>query len=171
MSTSARQQGSALIISLIVLLALTLIGVTAMSTSTLEEKMAGNSRDRYLSFQAAEAALREAESYLSNDIASTSAFDGTTAALYPQDVDPDIYAASTWSSAFTYSGTAIGEVATQPKYIIELVGTTGSEDVNISGYGESSGTGQIATFRITARGTGNTDNAVTLLRSDYGRRF
>ena len=39
------QTGSALIVSLMILLVLTLIGVTAMSGSNLEEKMSGNSRD------------------------------------------------------------------------------------------------------------------------------
>ena len=56
-----RQQGSALIISLIILLLMTLIGVTAMQTTTLEERMTGNMRDSNIAFQAAEAALREGE--------------------------------------------------------------------------------------------------------------
>ncbi|MCX7100437.1 MAG: PilX N-terminal domain-containing pilus assembly protein, partial [Methylobacter sp.] len=54
------QSGAVLIISLIMLLLLTLIGTTAMQTSTLEEKMAGNLRDRDIAFQAAESALRDA---------------------------------------------------------------------------------------------------------------
>ena len=37
-----KQHGSVLIISLIILVAMTLIGITAMRTSVLEEKMAGN---------------------------------------------------------------------------------------------------------------------------------
>jgi Tfp pilus assembly protein PilX len=51
----------ALIISLILLLLLTLISVSAMKTSSLEERMAGNDRDRNMAFQEAEAALRAGE--------------------------------------------------------------------------------------------------------------
>ena len=59
-----RQKGAALVTSLIILLMLTLMGVAAMQTTTLEEKMAGNLRNENLAFQAAEAALRAGEAYL-----------------------------------------------------------------------------------------------------------
>ena len=55
------QSGAVLPISLIMLLLLTLIGVTGSQMTGLEEKMAGNMRDRNIAFQAAEAALRDAE--------------------------------------------------------------------------------------------------------------
>ena len=60
-SPATHQSGAVLIISLIMLLLLTLIGTTSMQTTTLEEKMAGNMRDRNIAFQAAESALRDAE--------------------------------------------------------------------------------------------------------------
>jgi type IV pilus assembly protein PilX len=53
-----------LVVSLIVLLVMTLIGITSMQTTVLEERMAGNLRDRNLSFQAAEAGLQLALSYV-----------------------------------------------------------------------------------------------------------
>ena len=61
-----RQNGAVLIVSLIMLLLLTLIGVTAMQTNGLEEKMAGNMLDRNIALQAAESALRDAERDISN---------------------------------------------------------------------------------------------------------
>jgi len=62
-----QQAGVVLVISLIMLLLLTLIGVTSMQVTLLEEKMAGNSKDKSVAFEAAEAALRDAE----KDIRST----------------------------------------------------------------------------------------------------
>ena len=59
-----KQKGAVLAISLIILLLMTLIGVSAMQSTTLQEKMAGNLRDANLAFQAAEAGLRDAENYL-----------------------------------------------------------------------------------------------------------
>lgn len=59
--TLPRQQGATLIVGLIFLVVLTMIGVTAARMSSLEERMAGNLRDRALAMQAAELALRDAE--------------------------------------------------------------------------------------------------------------
>lgn len=56
------EKGAVLIIALMFVVILTLLGVTAVMTTTMEERMAGNSRDHNVAFQAAEAALRDAES-------------------------------------------------------------------------------------------------------------
>lgn len=55
------QSGMALVVGLIILLVMTLIGVAGMRNTTLTERMAGNLHDRNLAFQANEAILREAE--------------------------------------------------------------------------------------------------------------
>lgn len=62
-----RQRGAALVVGLVLLVVVTLVGVGAMQTTTLQEKMAGNLRDSNLSFQAAEAALRHCEGILRQD--------------------------------------------------------------------------------------------------------
>jgi type IV pilus assembly protein PilX len=54
------QQGAVLIVALLFLVILTLLGLTAMSGTTMEERMSGNSRDMNVALQAAEAALRDA---------------------------------------------------------------------------------------------------------------
>ena len=56
-----RQKGASLLIGLIFLFILTMLGLTALRVATLEERMSGNARDRSIAFQAAEAALRDAE--------------------------------------------------------------------------------------------------------------
>jgi type IV pilus assembly protein PilX len=77
----AQQKGAVLIVSIIVLLVLTLISVTAMQTTSLEEKMAGNMRNKNLAFQAAEAALRAGEGYLSS--ATLDPFDDSNGLYQP----------------------------------------------------------------------------------------
>jgi Tfp pilus assembly protein PilX len=57
----APARGVALIVGLVLLVLLALIGTTAYSVATQEERMAGNARDHARAFQAAEAALRECE--------------------------------------------------------------------------------------------------------------
>jgi type IV pilus assembly protein PilX len=55
-----RQRGAVLIVALLFLVILTMLGLTAMSGTTMEERMSGNTRDINIALQAAEAALRDA---------------------------------------------------------------------------------------------------------------
>lgn len=58
------QKGMVLLVSLIFLLLLSLIGIAAMTRATEQEKMAAGIQHANHSFQAAEAALRQGESWL-----------------------------------------------------------------------------------------------------------
>jgi type IV pilus assembly protein PilX len=55
----SRQRGAALVVALILLLVLTLLGVAALRTTTLEERMAANSQERNRAFHAAESGLTQ----------------------------------------------------------------------------------------------------------------
>ncbi|HTF97255.1 MAG TPA: PilX N-terminal domain-containing pilus assembly protein [Cellvibrio sp.] len=55
------QSGATMIVVLILLLLMTIVGVSAMRGSNLQEQMAGNMRDRQIAFQAGEAANRVGE--------------------------------------------------------------------------------------------------------------
>ncbi|WP_067983890.1 pilus assembly PilX family protein [Neptuniibacter pectenicola] len=55
------EKGAVLVVALIFLLILSLIGVSSMQGTTMQEKMSGNLRDQHSAFNAAEAALREGE--------------------------------------------------------------------------------------------------------------
>lgn len=57
----SREQGFVLVTALMFLIVLTVLGLSIMSTNTLEERMAGYVRDRQLALEAAEATLRQAE--------------------------------------------------------------------------------------------------------------
>lgn len=61
------QSGVALIVGLVILAVVSLIGIAAFSITTQEERMAGNSRDRILALEAAEAALRGCENFIKNN--------------------------------------------------------------------------------------------------------
>jgi len=61
-SLPSSQTGMVLVVSLIFLLLLTLLGVSAMQNATMQEKMSGSVMVRNQSFQYAEAALRLGES-------------------------------------------------------------------------------------------------------------
>lgn len=60
------QQGAILVVALLFLLIMTILGLSGISSSFMEEKMVGNSISRERAFQAAEAALRSAELFLAD---------------------------------------------------------------------------------------------------------
>lgn len=55
-----RQSGAVLIVAMIILVILTLLGVTAMNTSSLQERIASNTQEQVHAFQAAETGLNQA---------------------------------------------------------------------------------------------------------------
>ncbi len=59
-SPPAREAGAVLVVSLVLLVVLTMLGLTTMNMTSLEEKMAGNSQDFSRAFQSAESGLVDA---------------------------------------------------------------------------------------------------------------
>lgn len=62
--SSGKQGGAVLILSLIILIMLTMLVVSSLKTSVLDERIAGNARDQSLAFQSVEAVLRAANTDL-----------------------------------------------------------------------------------------------------------
>ena len=170
------QAGSALIISLIVLVILTMLGVTGMRSSVLEEKMAGNLRDSQLAFQAAEATLREAEQYIDSNIVSTTNFDTNGSdGLYNKSVI-NLWDNINWDSTDSLEYTSFDssyEINTPPRYIIQHLSTqiNDVDELNLDNYGQGTGSGRIEMFLITARATGSSGNSVVMLQTTYGKRL
>jgi len=53
----SRQSGAALVVGLVLMLVMTVLGVSGMNTATLELTMAGNAQSQQLAFQAAETGI------------------------------------------------------------------------------------------------------------------
>ncbi len=169
-----RQEGAVLAVSLILLLVVTLLAVSSMQGTMLEEKMAGNTLDRNLAFQSAESAVREAEIAIEG-VASLGNLDGTAGLFGLTDTEPEATYAATWTDASQHVVTNASYGAYQaPEYFVKhfttVVGTEGA--LNMSGYGDNKGSGDVSVFKITARGTGgNADSAEVIIRTHYGRIF
>ena len=67
MKHTKHQKGAVLIVSLVMLIIMTLLGISGMNNTVMQERMAGNQRNSTLAFQAAEAALRAAEYEIENN--------------------------------------------------------------------------------------------------------
>lgn len=156
------QRGVTLIVALIFLAILMLLGVTVAQTSSLEERMAGNTRDRDLALQSAEAALKVAETYLKSQPSvslNDALFSGSTAGLVLFNATNENHAAYwnayDWAAASQDASTALKEIAEQPKYVIEKLpdGATTKR------------------FRVTARGIGSSANTAVILQAGYERNI
>lgn len=163
--TRSRQSGVVLIVALIMLLLLTLIGVTGMQTTNLEEKMAANAKEQNIAFQVAESALLDAEAYvLANPV---SIYNGANGLLNTGDAEPDFFASATWQG--TASRTTANNFATNlglpagtqylPRYVIKKI-------ANIPASGSDPAK---TVFRITARAIGNNPGTQVILQSIYER--
>ena len=181
MAKSNRQKGVVLIISLIMLLLLTLIAASSMQTTSLEEKMAGNIRDENLAFQAAETALRAGEAIVTLNSPSFSvAGNGTlgtglytTVGVSPP--DPCFWATVDWGSntaVATLPSNTLNYVNKQPRYIIEELPSIHNRHALLPEgvwKPECPSAVKPTWYRITARGTGASDNAVVKLQSIFRR--
>jgi type IV pilus assembly protein PilX len=157
-----RQKGSALLVSLIMLLLLTLVAVAGMQGTILQERMTGNLRDRDLALQAAEAALREGEAYARNNPGIVY---GNANGLYQVNATnrPDWSARNivAGNGIRTYAGNFSG-VASQPTYYIEEISTLQPPGAETEAGGAVPLTSY---FRITALGIGGSNSTSVVLTS------
>ena len=179
-----RQRGVALVMALVFLLLLTLLGIAALNTTSLEEKMAHNVKDRNLAFQSAESALILAENWL-NTKTSKPDFTNNSMGLYtpvPADDPTPNWEKDIWagSNIVTYPNTpgqtgsgTLGKISTQPKYIIEDLATVDESGGSLTFATDYKGSkkGSNTVLRITARGTGGTNAAVVMVQSTYSKPF
>lgn len=165
-SSARAQQGMVLVICLIMLLLLTLSGLAAMQGSTLQEKMAGNSRDSEQAFLAAEAALRGGEAFMASASGASATFDTTgTAGLYDvatSGVPVDWQAAATnWRNSAALSG-----VATTPKYLVERLPEVTNKGLSLEA---DQPLNTMIIYRITASAVGQTTTSRAVLQSTFRR--
>ncbi|MBL4877813.1 MAG: hypothetical protein JKY78_02855 [Hyphomonas sp.] len=172
------QQGSVLLVCLIMLLALTFIGLGAMSNSTMQERIVGGARDQNVAFQAAEAALRAGEDVAATMVVSHSAYSG----LLPADAKNCTITASDWVAPAGLKKAPSDPVCTVTSFYADLSAARKSNSALLNPpevcieTGELGGPGGISLchqesprgllYKIEATGYGST-GAKARLRSTY----
>jgi type IV pilus assembly protein PilX len=163
----SRERGAALIVALLFLVILAMLGVSSMTSTTLEERMSGNARDQNIAMQAAEAALRDAEKDLTAGAAGRIAvanFVATCAQALCTEGAPLANLDDVTKSAFY--GQFSGELALQgsvqqPRYMLELL-TALPPQVPAPPPGQS-----VRNFRVTAKGYGRNANTIVILQTVF----
>ena len=170
------QRGATLIIALLILVMIMMYGIPAAIDGMQNERMAGNSRNRDLAFQAAEFALTEAETWISSkafaDIKDLALADKSCSDI-PDDTDPNpddgifpngechandinFWRNFNWSQGATPDRSMDVElVVAQPRYIIERM-----PDAIIN-------SAKKRYYRITAQAVGQDANAIVILQAMY----
>jgi type IV pilus assembly protein PilX len=188
--TPRKQRGAVLIISLVLLVVLTLLGLSAMQNTSLEEVMAGNLRSENVAFQAAEAGLRTGEVWLSGltakPVASSTGSGGVwlldgpdpaTTNNQPWWREPQRDAAW-WASTATQmtddlafakgaSPSTPQVLSVSPAYVVEERGLV-RESLNVGQQQDFVG---LDYFQVTARGVDESGRSEVLVRSTFSRRF
>ena len=167
-----KQQGAVLFVGLMMLLIMSLIAITSMQGSTLEMRMAGNTKDSLVALQTAEAALRAAENLLASGTLSLANFDTNgTDGLY-DNANDDLWSTLSWNNTDSREHTAFNKpvnVGVRPRFIIQRIAATQvAPDLVLQNYGEGQAGQTVQLFRITARGTGSSDNTEVVLQSIFG---
>ena len=179
-NSQKREQGVVLFMSLVMLMILTILGLSSIQTTSLQEVMSRNAQDTNLAFQSAESALRDGEDLLEN-YQSLALFDaGATGHYYENDPDEtpnwrevDWDATTEAAGGYLFRDTPITGVAEQPRFIVEHVKTviSDSDVLNQDNIGQDTGSGRTQIFRVTTYGVGGSSTARVMLQATYGKRF
>jgi type IV pilus assembly protein PilX len=152
----SRENGAALVVSIVVLMVLTMMAVISMGTGILQERMAGNLVDREFAFRAAEDALREGEAFLTGAVLPP--FDGTDG-LYT--ANPALVIGLGWTTKDSREtpGAQYGS-RSSPRYVIEELPM---EDL----LPPDEALPDDRCYRITSRGVGASPSSAVILQSTF----
>ncbi|WP_190294848.1 PilX N-terminal domain-containing pilus assembly protein [Marinobacter sp. R17] len=178
------QRGAVLLTSLLILLILSLLAISSMQSTTMQERMVLAQKEGYQAMEGAELALREAENAI--DGLASPANIGTLEGFYDTGTAPrgdNVFASGNWSSDTNSVAVSIPTedgnpiYSESPRYMVEYIGDaqvavgTESSDINMSGYTHETGASTAKAFRIVARGTGATGQSERILEEYYRREF
>ena len=161
--TMSRQRGVSLIVAMVMLIVLTLIGVSSMNTAIVELKMASSMQQQSVALNRADELLRDGEQDIDTIVGNPAAFDFTTAGdgYYVAADNIDVFDLS-WSGLNPIEGDTENDV-----YVTEYLGPKAipGESVKVSTDGRIVG-GAVHTFRITGRSAAG-KGALRLAQSLY----
>jgi type IV pilus assembly protein PilX len=176
------QSGVVLVMTLIILLVVTLLGVSSIQLTGLQERMSRNATDAAFAFGGADAALRAAEIAIEAEDGLDSYTNDVTTVDNKYSIEA-VNNAPLWSNAAWWDTTANGIAVTTydttagadrvPKYLVEFVRTSTPDlDVtNIGNVGSTVTAEDTHYFRVTARGIGRTAGAKIYMQTTYGKQF
>lgn len=170
--TNIKQHGAALIMSLIVLMAMTLLGLSSTRSAILEEKMSNNMRDLDIAFEAAETGLREVETWLQQQDNKT-LLSERNFVYQPDELLELLEKDHLWWANLENTGTygindsvRLEQVKLQPRFILEYISFL--PDTPLA---EEQGSNGLHIYRVTCRATGISNASQSILQTTLSKRF
>lgn len=172
MMRKTAQQGAVLILSLLLLLLLSLLAISSMQGTVMQERMVSAEREGMLSLEIAESAVRDAETFI-DGLNTLTGFNGTNGLFGIGNNTPDPLAAATWSGANVRAAApvVVNGISVTPKYFVTHVGDAEAKENLMVGQGYS---GPVATeaqaFKIVTWSPGVTGDSQRVIESFYTRQ-
>lgn len=168
----ARQRGAVLVTAMLLLLVLTIIGVTVMQMSRMQERMTGNSRDVNLAFQAAEGSMRAAEAFIRQQTVRPVACSLAPCSVWLDGSvvgSADNQTQAWWTTnGLTFGMGAMSGLREPPVAVIEELGFVRTDGGVVMGQDPPDGRDF---YQVTSRSTGGSGLAETVLQSTFTRKF
>ena len=184
MNSKFRQDGAVLLTSLLILLILTLLAISSMQGTGLQQKMVSAQKEGVVSLEGAEAALRAGEDVVNGWSALPAASSYNW--LYDQGNGPRgsaLFTATVWSAANSQAITnptdsgGVAIYASSPRFFIEYMGQsqvdfgTETANPNMTGYQHETGASTAYAFRIVGWSSGASGQSQRIVEEYYRREF
>lgn len=178
--SSHRQQGAALLVSMLLLLGLTVVGIASMRETVTQQKVINAVLEDDAAFQAAEFALRAGEEFVlaqrdsgTRMLSGPATSDGVSIDVF----DRQILGMEWWKDRSSESwdeGSVVEDYPlidseqSPPSYVIEVLGEdSGGGSVELGNKDANT----VLNYRITARGFGVNENYYVVLQSTVGVQY
>ncbi|HEX5865097.1 MAG TPA: PilX N-terminal domain-containing pilus assembly protein [Casimicrobiaceae bacterium] len=180
-SFATAQSGMSLFPALMFLLVLSVLGMSVLNSTLLQEKMAGNTKDTNVAFQAGEAGLRDAEADIALNVTAGTVFTSsctnglcTPPSTWPTPLSTDISKVIDWTSSANTrvygsqtSAPALADVAAPPLYVIEKLSSLPVGPGSSIGLGVTAPTSGGTAYRLTVLATGMRPETRVVLQSTF----
>lgn len=186
------QNGTVLVISLVLMLILTILGLTAANTATMQSRMSINMVDRNIALQAAEHAARIAENQLQTwineqnsiiryDSSKKGQYQGNGVYIYDETAvkQPWEFGTAKWDNTDSADAGPVSQgdvtmsTTKNPRYMIAIYpDNTNAQQVALEGTGQSELPDLVGRrFTITAIGWGAQDSTSVKIQVEYYSPF
>lgn len=161
-----QESGAVLIVALVMVLLISIVALSGMRSSNLQEAMAGNTRDQNMAFQAAETGLVAGEALVDYRVKAPDCMGVTTclpgqpaneAIIY---LDKDEFTAKSRESGVDLGDVGIEEM---PRFIIEELSPVALPGSSL----EKGGAPPLLPYRVTSRGSGLGSDSSVILQTTY----
>lgn len=171
-----KQSGSVLIVSLIIVIALTLLVLSSTQSTLIQEKMTSSMMDMNISLEVTESGVTDAEATIDSLVDLSGFSNAGNDGRYSEGNGPvDLFDETIWTDALTLDATTSISNLTAT-YFIEHLGilpvSVDEDNLNIEGYEKNTADiGDVDGFKIVSRLADTDGNTKRIIVSYYGRQF